>query len=432
MKHKRSKQLFKEAQDYIPGGVNSPVRAFAAVGGSPLFIKSARGSRIYDEDDNEFIDYVCSWGPMILGHGNSQVTEAIKAAVDRGTSYGAPTELETTLGHMVCDAVPSIEMVRFVNSGTEATMSALRLARAFTGRSKILKFAGCYHGHVDSLLVKAGSGLATLGIPTSPGVPPAYAQDTLVAPYNNIEAVHQLFKENPKGIAAVIVEPVAANMGVVLPQNGFIEELRAITQRHGTLLVFDEVITGFRVAYGGAQSLYGIMPDLTCLGKIIGGGLPVGAYGGKKELMQMVAPTGDVYQAGTLSGNPLAMTAGIETLRILGQKGTYEQLEDKASQLVTGLRSSVKTTGLPAYISRIGSVLTLFFTAGPVIDYDSAATSDTALYACYFRQMLKEGIYLAPSQFEAMFVSLSHTKEDIQITIEAAERALKRCKATAE
>ena len=432
MKHKRSKQLFKEAQDYIPGGVNSPVRAFAAVGGSPLFIKSARGSRIYDEDDNEFIDYVCSWGPMILGHGNSQVTEAIKAAVDRGTSYGAPTELETTLGHMVCDAVPSIEMVRFVNSGTEATMSALRLARAFTGRSKILKFAGCYHGHVDSLLVKAGSGLATLGIPTSPGVPPAYAQDTLVAPYNNIEAVHQLFKENPKGIAAVIVEPVAANMGVVLPQNGFIEELRAITQRHGTLLVFDEVITGFRVAYGGAQSLYGIMPDLTCLGKIIGGGLPVGAYGGKKELMQMVAPTGDVYQAGTLSGNPLAMTAGIETLRILGQKGTYEQLEDNASQLVTGLRSSVKTTGLPAYISRIGSVLTLFFTAGPVIDYDSAATSDTALYACYFRQMLKEGIYLAPSQFEAMFVSLSHTKEDIQITIEAAERALKRCKATAE
>ncbi len=337
MPRKRSAELFEEAQRYLPGGVNSPVRAFKAVDGQPLFIKRAQGARLYDEDENEFLDYVCSWGAIILGHSHPKVASALKQAVDGGTSFGAPTERETTLAKLITSAVPSVEMVRFVNSGTEATMSALRLARAFTGRDKIVKFAGCYHGHSDGLLARAGSGVITLGLPDSPGVPASYTQNTLVAPYNDLRAVEQLFTASGKEIAAVIVEPVAANMGVVAPRSGFLQGLREITSSSGALLIFDEVITGFRVAYGGAQALYGCTPDLTCLGKIIGGGLPVGAYGGKREIMEMIAPLGPVYQAGTLSGNPLAMAAGIETLKILSQPKTYEQLERKASALENGL-----------------------------------------------------------------------------------------------
>ena len=333
----RSKRLFQEAQGYLPGGVDSPVRAYKAVGGTPPFVVSGKGSRICDEDGNEFIDYVGSWGPLILGHSHPQVVEALKRAAEHGSSFGAPTKLEITLAKMISFAIPSIEMLRFVNSGTEATMTVLRLARAFTGRDKIIKFAGGYHGHADGLLTKGGSGLATLSIPDSPGVPLSYAQNTLIAPYNDVEAVEQLFQRFPKEIAAIIVEPVAANMGVVPPLPGFLDELRRLTSSHGALLIFDEVITGFRVAYGGAQTIYGITPDLTCLGKIIGGGLPVGAYGGKREIMEMMAPTGPVYQAGTLSGNPLAMTAGIETLKILSQTGVYERLEKTSSRLEEGI-----------------------------------------------------------------------------------------------
>ncbi len=334
---RRSRELFLEAQHYLPGGVDSPVRAFKAVGGNPPFIVRAKGSRLYDADGNEYIDYVNSWGALILGHAHPQVVAAIKRAAEHGTSFGAPTELEIILAKMISEAIPSIEMLRFVNSGTEAAMSALRLARAFTGRAKIIKFAGGYHGHADGLLVKGGSGLATLGIPDSAGVPSGYAENTLVAPYNNVDAVRQIFKHYPKQIAAIIVEPIAANMGVVLPQAGFLQGLRQLTQEFGALLIFDEVITGFRVAYGGAQTIYGVTPDLTCLGKIIGGGLPVGVYGGRREIMQMVAPVGPVYQAGTLSGNPLAMTAGIETLKILQQPGTYKQLETKSALLEEGI-----------------------------------------------------------------------------------------------
>jgi glutamate-1-semialdehyde 2,1-aminomutase len=419
-----SRELFLEAQRYLPGGVDSPVRAFKAVGGSPLFIARAEGARIYDADGNEYIDFVGSWGPLILGHAHLQVVAALRAAIERGTSFGAPTELETMLAKMICAAMPSIEMIRFVSSGTEATMTALRLARAFTGRDKIIKLTGGYHGHADGLLVKGGSGLATLAVSDSPGVPSSYAQNTLVAPYNDARAVEQLFRHYPAGIAAVIVEPVAANMGVVPPQPGFLADLRQLTSEAGALLIFDEVITGFRVAYGGAQGLYGITPDLTCLGKIIGGGLPVGAYGGKREIMEMMAPAGPVYQAGTLSGNPLAMTAGIETIKLLGQPGVYEQLEASSSTLAKGIAQAAERAGVRLHLSRVASLLTPFFSDKPVTDYESARRSSTANFGSFFRMMLAGGIYWPPSQFEAAFVSLAHSSQDIQTTIEAANRAL--------
>ncbi len=428
MNQTRSEELFQEAKRFLPGGVDSPVRAFKAVGGTPPFIVRGEGSRIYDADGHEFIDYVCSWGPLILGHAHPRVVEALKKAVERGTSFGAPTELEIMLAKMISAAMPSMEMVRFVNSGTEATMSALRLARAYTKRDMIIKFTGGYHGHADGLLVKAGSGVATLGIPDSPGVPSGYAGNTLTAPYNDAGAVEQIFKLHPEEIAAVIVEPVAANMGVVLPQPGFLESLRSLTSRFGSLLIFDEVITGFRVAYGGAQSLYGITPDLTCLGKIIGGGLPVGAYGGRKEIMKMMAPEGPVYQAGTLSGNPIAMTAGIETLKLLGQPGVYDQLELKASSLEKEIVKIATSAGATLHIARIASILTVFFTGSPVVDYESAKKSDAALFSRFFHNLLAGGIYWPPSQFEAAFVSLAHSHEDIQLTIRAIDKALSRFK----
>ena len=424
MNFSRSQKLFEQARRYLPGGVNSPVRAFGAVGGTPPFIVSGRGSRIIDADGNEFIDYVGSWGPLILGHSPQQVVDALKQAVEHGTTFGAPTELEVTLARMVAAAMPSIEMVRFVNSGTEATMSALRLARAFTGRDKIIKFAGGYHGHADGLLVKGGSGLATLGLPGSPGVPQSYAQNTLVAPYNNSEAVDRLFGSYPEEIAAVIVEPVAANMGVVPPRPGFLDSLRRLTADNGALLIFDEVITGFRVAYGGAQTIYGITPDLTCLGKIIGGGLSVGAYGGKRKIMEMVAPIGPVYQAGTLSGNPLAMTAGIAMLQALRSPGVYQRLEEAASLLEAGITKAASSLDIKLNISRFGSLLTIFFTDNPVLDYESVSGADTALFGRFFRQLLSQGTYWPPSQFEAAFVSLAHSDEDIQNTIGVMEKAL--------
>ncbi len=426
MKMKRSVELFQEAQRYLPGGVNSPVRAFKAVGGSPPFIKRGQGSRIYDEDDNEFIDYVCSWGPLILGHCHSQVVAALKRALEHGTSFGAPTELETTLAKIICEAMPSVEMVRFVNSGTEATMSALRLARAFTGRDKVLKFSGCYHGHVDGLLARAGSGLATLGIPGSPGVPASYARDTLVAPYNDIEIVAHLFQRHRGKIGAVIVEPVAANMGVVPPQPGFLEGLRELTKRWGALLIFDEVITGFRLAYGGAQTLYNVMPDVTCLGKVIGGGLPVGAYGGRREIMEEVAPSGPVYQAGTLSGNPLAMTAGIETLRVFSQPELYSQLASSSSLLERGIAMVAAKAKMNIHVSRVGSLLTAFFTEGPVLNYESAKLADAEAYSKLLHHLLEQGVYWPPSQFEAAFVSIAHSDDDIQATIEAMAKALSK------
>lgn len=421
---KQSTVLFEEAQHYLPGGVDSPVRAFKAVGGNPPFILKGAGSHIFDVDGNDYIDYVCSWGPLILGHAFPSVIKAIQRVAENGTSFGAPTELETELARMISAAMPSIEMVRFVSSGTEADMSALRLARAFTNRSKIVKFAGCYHGHSDGLLAKSGSGLATLGIPDSPGVPAGYAENTLTAPYNDTNAVKQLFDRYPQDIAAVIVEPVAANMGVVLPAPGFLNDLRKITSDFGALFIFDEVITGFRVAYGGAQSLYAITPDLTCLGKIIGGGLPVGAYGGRRDIMQLMAPEGPVYQAGTLSGNPLAMTAGIETLKVLKNEANYHKLEQKSALLADGINKAVKKAGVDLQLSRIASLLTLFFTSSPVKDYDSARSSDTSLFKRFFHGLQQEGIYWPPSQFEAAFVSLSHTDEDIPATIQAVEKVL--------
>ena len=419
----RSHSLYTEAQRYMPGGVNSPVRAFSAVGGEPLFIARGEGPYIYDVDGRRYIDYVLSWGPLILGHAHPQVVSALKEAAERGISYGAPTALETELAKRVVEAVPSIEMVRFVNSGTEATMSALRLARAYTGRSKIIKFEGCYHGHADFLLVRAGSGVTTLGLPDSAGVPEGSAQDTLVAPYNDLQAVDRLFSENRSEIAAVVVEPVAGNMGVIPPEPGFLAGLRGVTKAEGALLIFDEVITGFRVAYGGAQALYGVTPDLTCLGKIIGGGLPVGAYGGRREIMEMVAPLGPVYQAGTLSGNPLAMTAGIETLKVLAQHGTYERLEEKSARLADGIRAAAEAARIPAFQTRVGSLFCTFFNAERVVDYASAKRSDTSRYALFFRAMLASGVYLAPSQFEAGFLSLAHSEQDIERTIRAAEAA---------
>lgn len=418
MNRKRSEKLFQEAQRYLSGGVNSPVRAFKAVGGSPLFIRRGQGSKIYDADGNKFIDYVGSFGPLILGHSHPRVVEALKKVVEGGTSFGAPTELETTLAKAICAAMPSIKMVRFVNSGTEATMSAIRLARAFTNRDKVVKFAGGYHGHSDGLLAKAGSGATTLGIPDCPGVPSSYAQNTLVVDYNDAGAVEHLFQRYPKEIAAIIVEPVAANMGVVTPCPGFLERLRQLTEGFNSLLIFDEVITGFRVAYGGAQALYRVIPDLTCLGKIIGGGLPIGAYGGRKEIMQMLAPLGPVYQAGTLSGNPLAMTAGIETLKILSQAEIYSQLEERSSLLEKGITNAATKAGINIQVSRVGSILTAFFSEEPVLNYKLAKRADTELYGRFFQQMLMDGIYWPPSQFEAAFVSAAHSDEDIQTTIE--------------
>ncbi|HLI70132.1 MAG TPA: glutamate-1-semialdehyde 2,1-aminomutase [Ktedonobacteraceae bacterium] len=420
----RSRILFKEAQELLPGGVNSPVRAFRGVGGDPVFIERASGPYLFDVDGNRYLDYVQSWGPMILGHVHPAVLKAVSEAAAKGFSYGAPTAAESELARLVVDSVPSIEMVRFVNSGTEATMSALRLARAYTGRNKIIKFSGCYHGHADMLLVQAGSGVATMGLPDSPGVPAETTGHTLIAPYNDAGAVEALFGTYPNEIAAVIVEPVAANMGVVVPQAGFLEELRRLTREYGALLIFDEVMTGFRVALGGMQELVGIIPDLTCLGKIIGGGLPVGAYGGRREIMQMVAPVGPMYQAGTLSGNPLAMAAGIATLTELCKPGRYAELERKSQLLGDGLGQAIQQSGTPARLARIGSMFTIFFTTRPVHNYADAKTSDTQRFARFFWSMLRQGIYLPPSQFEACFVSLAFDDAMLEETLRAAYVAL--------
>jgi glutamate-1-semialdehyde 2,1-aminomutase len=420
-----SNNLYREACRLIPGGVNSPVRSGRAVGFEPLFIKKANGCRITDEDGNVYIDYVGSWGPLILGHSHPEVVAALRDAVDRGTSYGIPTRLEVEMAGKVVEMVPAIEMVRMVNSGTEAAMSAIRLARGFTGRKKILKFNGCYHGHADSLLVKSGSGLVTFGIPGTPGVPEEIVRHTISLPYNDLEAVRQVMESMGEEVAAIIVEPVAANMGVVLPGAGYLEGLRRICTESGSLLIFDEVITGFRLAPGGAQQLFGIMPDLTCLGKIIGGGLPVGAYGGKKEIMEHVAPLGEVYQAGTLSGNPLAMSAGLSTLNVLSRGGIYEQIERNNAYLCGGLEEAAGSAGVAVTLNRIASLGCGFFSKGPVIDLESAAKSDTESYAIFFREMLKRGVYLAPSQFEAFFVSAAHEKEDLDRTIQAAYDSLK-------
>jgi len=422
---RNSQRLFKLARHYLPGGVDSPVRAFGAVGGTPRFIVEGKGSKLRDADGNSYIDYICSWGPLILGHADPRIVKALRAAVSKGTSFGTVTELETRLAAMICGAVPSMEMVRFVSSGTEATMSAIRLARAFTGRNKIIKFSGCYHGHCDSLLVSGGSGMATLGIPDSPGVTTSTARDTLVAGYNDLDAVRRLFAKYPDSIASVIVEPIAANMGLVRPARGFLSGLRHLTKEHGALFIFDEVITGFRVAYGGAQALYKIRPDITCLGKIIGGGLPVGAYGGSREIMQMVAPSGKVYQAGTLSGNPLAMTAGITTLEILNDPSIYRQLEEKGHLLQEGLAAAACDACLPLSVAREGSLLTVFFSAESVIDYASARRCDTAIFARFFRGMLEEGVYWPPSQFEAAFLSLAHSQRNIAATLSAARTVFK-------
>ncbi len=426
MKRDKSYELFKTAQKLMPGGVNSPVRAFRAVGGQPVFIDSASGCLLYDADGNEYIDYVLSWGPMIAGHAHPVVTEALRKAVTRGTSFGAPTALEIELTQMVRDVFPSMELIRLVNSGTEATMSAIRLARAHTGRDKILKFEGCYHGHADSLLVKAGSGAATLGIPDSPGVPADFARNTLTAPFNNFESVRNIMDSQGHEIACIIIEPVPGNMGVVPPADGYLKMLREITLQYGALLIFDEVMSGFRAAHGGAQELYGITPDLTCLGKVIGGGLPVGAYGGRIDIMERIAPSGPVYQAGTLSGNPIAMTAGIETLKLLSQPGTYERLNQLSGQLSDGFREAAKKAGVPVYNTGVGSLVCTFFTEGPVTDYESAKRSDTAAFGRFFIAMLNEGIYLAPSQFEAIFLSTAHTEELIEKTIKAADKAFRK------
>ncbi len=421
----RSKKLFEEAKKHIPGGVNSPVRAFRSVGGDPLFIRKAKGSKIYDADGKAYIDYVLSWGPMIVGHAHPKVNAALRRAIGSGTSFGAPTELEITLAKMVKKAVPSIEMVRMVSSGTEATMSAIRAARGFTGRDKILKFDGCYHGHGDSLLVKAGSGVATFGLPDSPGVPADLAKYTLTVAFNDLSAVRDICSREGEQIACIIVEPVVGNMGCVPPEPGFHEGLRKVCDQYGIVLIFDEVMTGFRVAYGGAQELYNIKPDLTTLGKVIGGGLPVGAYGGRREIMEKIAPIGPIYQAGTLSGNPLAMTAGIETLKLLSKPGVYKTLEKLSSDLEKGLRKAAEEAGVPATINRVGSMFTTFFTERKVIDFTTAKTSDTTRFGNFFRSMLANGVNLAPSQFEAAFLSLAHSKADIAKTVEAARKSLK-------
>ncbi len=425
MKTSKSERLFEKAQRIIPGGVNSPVRAFQSVGRTPVFIQKALGSKMWDVDGNEYIDYVGSWGPMILGHAHPAILDAIRLAAIDGTSFGAATEREVEMAELISSIVPSVEMVRMVNSGTEATMSAIRLARAFTGKDKILKFEGCYHGHADSFLIKAGSGAMTLGVPDSPGVPQAIGSATLNARYNDLSSVEKLIDAHQNQIAALIVEPVVGNMGCVPPNKGFLLGLRSLCTKYNIVFILDEVMTGFRVALGGAQQLYGIKPDLTTLGKIIGGGLPVGAYGGKREIMKLVAPSGPMYQAGTLSGNPLAMAAGIAMLRMLKSDSTiYRSLEEKSAKLEKGIRSIIEKNNLPLTQNRVGSMFTLFFTQERVVDYDTAKTSDTKKFAAYFSSMLDQGIYLAPSQFEAAFMSMSHSPIDIEQTLEASRKAL--------
>jgi len=421
MKLENSQNLFNRAIEKIPGGVNSPVRACRSVGSNPVFIDRAIGCLLFDADGNRYIDYVGSWGPMILGHRHSVVIETIENVLNRGTSFGAPTDLELELAEIIIEAVPSIEMVRMVNSGTEATMSAIRLARGVAGRDTIIKFDGCYHGHADTLLVEAGSGVATLGIPGSPGVPASFVEHTLSLPYNDIDLVKKVMAEQGDSIACIIVEPVAGNMGLVKPVGGFLESLRELTTECGSLLIFDEVMTGFRVAYGGAQELYGILPDITTLGKIIGGGLPVGAYGGNREIMEYVAPQGPVYQAGTLSGNPVAMAAGIETLKLIGHSGFYDALDEKADRLANGLKKAAGKAGAKVFLDRVGSMLGLFFTEKQVKNFEDAKTSDLEKFSAYYRNMLQRGIYLAPSQFEAFFVSAAHNLDHIDETVHAAE-----------
>ncbi len=426
MKTTTSQSLFAEAQRHIPGGVNSPVRACKSVGCDPRFIQRASGSKIYDADGNEYIDFVCSWGPMILGHNHPVIMDAIQTAMADGTSFGAPCAREVELAQLVTDALPSVDMVRFVSSGTEATMSAVRLARGYTGKKVIIKFDGCYHGHADSFLVKAGSGVITLGIPGSPGVPDDIVKNTVSIPYNNVEILEKTLRDESLDIACVIVEPVAGNMGVVLPAEGFLQTLRDLTSELGIVLIFDEVITGFRVSYGGAQQKFGIMPDLTCLGKIIGGGLPVGAYGGKKEIMSLISPVGPVYQAGTLSGNPLAMAAGIATLKALKEPGFYEKLDKKAAAFAEQLEALSAKYLDEATLNRQGSVMTNFFAKGPITDFDSAMKADAQKYGFFYREMLDQGVYLAPSQFEGMFISAAHSQEDLARTLEMTEWSFKK------
>jgi len=429
MNQEKSHSLFHKALNIIPGGVNSPVRACKSVGREPLFIERAKGCFIFDADGNRYIDYVGSWGPMILGHAHPAVIDAIKTVSELGTSFGAPTALEVEMAERLTQAIPSLEMVRMVNSGTEATMSAIRLARGVTGRDTIIKFDGCYHGHADTLLVEAGSGVATLDIPGSPGVPKSFVRHTLSLPYNDIDAVKQVMSARGKEIACIIVEPVAGNMGCVLPIKGFLETLREETEKHGSLLIFDEVMTGFRVAYGGAQAVYGITPDITCLAKIIGGGLPVGAYGGKRGIMEHIAPQGPVYQAGTLSGNPLAMAAGIAMLKELEKPGFYDDLEKKSRKLADGLKQAAQDAGIKATFNRVGSMMTMFFTDQPVNSFNDAKTSDLKRFRAYYAGMLENGIYLAPSQFEAGFVSSAHGDKEIEATIAAAAEVYKKIKA---
>ncbi len=429
MNRNQSDALFAEAKKIIPGGVNSPVRACKSVGIDPLFIERSEGSKLYDADGNIYIDYVGSWGPMILGHNHPKVAKALENAIKNGTSYGAPTKLETELAQMVVDIVPSVDVIRMVNSGTEATMSAIRLARGYTGRNMVVKFDGGYHGHADSFLVEAGSGVATLNIAGSPGVPDDVVKDTLSIPYNDIEKVKEVMKLNGENIACIIVEPVAGNIGMIPPVEGFLETLRSETEKYGSLLIFDEVMTGFRVSLGGAQELYGVTPDITTLGKVIGGGLPVGAYGGKREIMEQIAPQGPIYQAGTLSGNPLAMTAGIETLKLLSQPGFYDSLFAKAEQLISGLSDIISRLNIKASCGRVGSMMGLYFTDMKVNNFEDAKTSDLNIFSSYYKGMLEKGIYLAPSQFEAGFMSAAHSESDIKITLKAAEEVLQEiCK----
>ncbi|MBM4762459.1 glutamate-1-semialdehyde 2,1-aminomutase [Bacillus sp. B15-48] len=423
----KSVAAFEKAKPLMPGGVNSPVRAFKSVDMDPIFMERGEGSKIYDIDGNEYIDYVLSWGPLILGHANEQVVESLKKSVEWGTSFGAPTELENKMAELVIERVPSIEVVRMVSSGTEATMSALRLARGYTNRDKILKFEGCYHGHGDSLLIKAGSGVATLGLPDSPGVPESIARNTITVPYNDLASVQYAFEQFGDDIAGVIVEPVAGNMGVVPPIPGFLEGLRDVTTQYGALLIFDEVMTGFRVGYNCAQGYYNVTPDLTCLGKVIGGGLPVGAYGGKREIMEQIAPSGPIYQAGTLSGNPMAMTAGYETLSQLTPE-TYQNFQQKADLLEAGLTAAAEKYDIPICINRAGSMIGFFFTNEKVINYEIAKTSNLDYFAKYYREMANEGVFLPPSQFEGLFLSTEHSEEDIQKTIVAAEKAFSKLK----